>query len=103
MRVGQELQAGDLIGEIGASGRATGPHLDWRMNWRNRRIDPQLLAPVDAAGTCALIGRWGGRRRGWRLAGRNPGQPRDRGRVPMRRDICSDPGLDSPKARQKSV
>ena len=45
VRVGQELQAGDLIGEIGASGRATGPHLDWRMNWRNRRIDPQLLAP----------------------------------------------------------
>ncbi|MCX2977178.1 M23 family metallopeptidase [Halieaceae bacterium IMCC11814] len=45
VRVGQELRAGDLIGEIGASGRATGPHLDWRMNWRNRRIDPQLLAP----------------------------------------------------------
>ena len=45
VRVGQELQAGDLIGEIGASGRATGPHLDWRMNWRNRRIDPQLLVP----------------------------------------------------------
>ena len=24
---------------------ATGPHLDWRMNWRDRRIDPELLAP----------------------------------------------------------
>jgi murein DD-endopeptidase MepM/ murein hydrolase activator NlpD len=43
--VGQEVKAGDLVGEIGASGRATGAHLDWRMNWRNHRIDPQLLAP----------------------------------------------------------
>ena len=43
--VGDELHAGDLIGAIGATGRATGPHLDWRMNWRDERIDPQLLAP----------------------------------------------------------
>ncbi len=43
--VGQELQAGDILGEVGATGRATGPHLDWRMSWRNRRIDPQLLVP----------------------------------------------------------
>ena len=45
VEVGQEVQAGDVIGEIGASGRATGAHLDWRMSWRNQRIDPQLLAP----------------------------------------------------------
>jgi hypothetical protein len=43
--VGQEVQAGDVIGEVGATGRATGAHLDWRMNWRNQRVDPQLLAP----------------------------------------------------------
>ncbi|GAB5453404.1 MAG: M23 family metallopeptidase [Halioglobus sp.] len=43
--VGQELQRGDLIGEIGSTGRATGPHLDWRMSWRDERIDPQLLVP----------------------------------------------------------
>jgi hypothetical protein len=43
--VGDELQAGDVIGEVGATGRATGPHLDWRMNWRDQRIDPELLAP----------------------------------------------------------
>ncbi len=43
--VGQEVKAGDVIGEVGATGRATGAHLDWRMNWRNQRVDPQLLAP----------------------------------------------------------
>ncbi len=45
VEVGQEVKAGDIIGEIGASGRATGAHLDWRMSWRSERIDPQLLAP----------------------------------------------------------
>ncbi len=43
--VGDELEPGDLIGAVGATGRATGPHLDWRMSWRDQRIDPQLLAP----------------------------------------------------------
>jgi murein DD-endopeptidase MepM/ murein hydrolase activator NlpD len=43
--VGQELKTGDLLGEVGATGRATGPHLDWRMSWRDQRIDPQLLVP----------------------------------------------------------
>ena len=39
------LKEGDPIGAIGATGRATGPHLDWRMSWFNQRIDPQLLVP----------------------------------------------------------
>lgn len=43
--VGEEVKAGDPIGAIGATGRATGPHLDWRMSWFNQRIDPQLLVP----------------------------------------------------------
>jgi len=42
------VKQGDLIGRIGATGRASGPHLDWRMNWLNRRVDPQpLLPPMD--------------------------------------------------------
>ena len=42
--VGQELQQGDKIGEIGATGRATGPHLDWRINiGTSLRLDPQLI------------------------------------------------------------
>lgn len=45
VEVGQEVPVGTVIGEVGATGRATGAHLDWRMNWRDRRIDPQLLAP----------------------------------------------------------
>ncbi len=45
VKEGQEIGAGDLLGEVGATGRATGPHLDWRMSWRNQRIDPQLLVP----------------------------------------------------------
>ena len=40
---GDVVEAGDLIGEIGATGRATGPHLDWRMNWLDRRVDPKVL------------------------------------------------------------
>ena len=43
---GQRVEQGDTIGAIGASGRASGPHLDWRMNWLNQRIDPQFLVPA---------------------------------------------------------
>jgi len=43
--VDQEVRQGEVIGAVGATGRATGPHLDWRMSWRNARIDPQLLVP----------------------------------------------------------
>lgn len=46
---GQLIKRGDVIAEVGQSGRATGPHLDWRINWFNQRLDPQLIAqPVDA-------------------------------------------------------
>ena len=45
VKVGDRLRTGDMLGEIGATGRATGPHLDWRMSWLNQRIDPQLLVP----------------------------------------------------------
>jgi murein DD-endopeptidase MepM/ murein hydrolase activator NlpD len=40
---GQEVKQGDVIGEVGQSGRATGPHLDWRVNWYNERVDPALV------------------------------------------------------------
>ena len=40
---GTIVRKGDLIARVGATGRASGPHLDWRMNWLDRRVDPQLL------------------------------------------------------------
>ena len=43
--VGDVVKQGDKIGEIGATGRATGPHLDWRINWFKERLDPALLVP----------------------------------------------------------
>lgn len=43
VKEGQELKLGDPIAQVGATGRATGPHLDWRMNWFDQRVDPQLL------------------------------------------------------------
>jgi len=45
VEVGERVEQGDPIAEVGATGRVTGPHLDWRMNLRNRRIDPELLVP----------------------------------------------------------
>jgi murein DD-endopeptidase MepM/ murein hydrolase activator NlpD len=44
-KVGDRVEQGELIAEVGATGRVTGAHLDWRMNLRDRRIDPQLLVP----------------------------------------------------------
>jgi murein DD-endopeptidase MepM/ murein hydrolase activator NlpD len=43
---GQRVERDQLIGEVGMKGRATGPHLCWRMKWRGRNCDPSLL--VDA-------------------------------------------------------
>lgn len=40
---GQQVEKGDKIGTIGAKGRASGPHVDWRVNWGRVRLDPLLL------------------------------------------------------------
>lgn len=40
---GDEVDAGQKIATVGSSGRSTGAHLDWRVNWFDRRLDPQLL------------------------------------------------------------
>ena len=45
---GQMLNRGQKIGEVGSEGRATGPHLCWRMKWRNRNLDPTLLVGAKA-------------------------------------------------------
>lgn len=45
VREGEFVRQGTVIAQVGATGRVTGPHLDWRMNWFDERIDPTLLAP----------------------------------------------------------
>jgi murein DD-endopeptidase MepM/ murein hydrolase activator NlpD len=41
---GQHVRQGDPIGTVGMTGRATGPHLHWAMQWQGARIDPQPVA-----------------------------------------------------------
>ena len=43
VKVGERIEQGQVIGAVGATGRATGPHLHWGMNWFDVRIDPLLL------------------------------------------------------------
>lgn len=44
VREGDHVAQGQRIGAIGATGRATGPHLHWSVKWNAARIDPMLLA-----------------------------------------------------------
>ena len=41
---GDEVAQGDALGTVGATGRAAGPHLDWRLNWFDARLDPARAA-----------------------------------------------------------
>lgn len=42
---GQKVRQGEQIATVGSTGRSTGPHLDWRINWFTERLDPALLVP----------------------------------------------------------
>lgn len=42
---GQVVKQGDVLGRIGATGRASGPHLHWSIKWRDARLDPLLFLP----------------------------------------------------------
>jgi len=43
VKTGDMVKQGDVIGAVGGTGRATGPHLHWGMYWRGAYLDPQLL------------------------------------------------------------
>ena len=41
--VGQKIKQGQIVGTLGQSGRATGPHLDIRLNWFDVKLDPASI------------------------------------------------------------
>lgn len=45
VRQGERVRQGQHIGDIGSSGRATGPHLHWSIKWHEARLDPLLFLP----------------------------------------------------------
>lgn len=49
VREGEDVAGGQVIGRVGATGRATGPHLCWRANWFDVRLDPSLLVGGEPA------------------------------------------------------
>ena len=45
VKVGDQINQGDIIGTVGSTGRSTGPHLDFRINWFQTRLDPMSVLP----------------------------------------------------------
>ena len=43
VKVGQKIKQGEIVGTLGRSGRATGPHLDIRLNWFDVKLDPASI------------------------------------------------------------
>lgn len=55
VKVGDRVTQGQVFGAVGATGRATGPHLHWGMNWFDVRVDPLLV--LEASGAVAQTPR----------------------------------------------
>ena len=45
VKEGEQVSQGQAIAKVGATGRVTGPHLDWRINWFEQRLDPAFFVP----------------------------------------------------------
>jgi murein DD-endopeptidase MepM/ murein hydrolase activator NlpD len=43
VKVGERVEQGQVFGQVGMTGRATGPHMHWGLNWFDTRVDPRLL------------------------------------------------------------
>lgn len=48
VKKGDMVKQGDVVASVGNSGRTTGPHLDWRINWFDVKIDPALVLKIEA-------------------------------------------------------
>jgi murein DD-endopeptidase MepM/ murein hydrolase activator NlpD len=48
VKASQSVRRGEVIGAVGMKGRATGPHLCWRLKWRDRNLDPSLMIGMTA-------------------------------------------------------
>jgi len=46
VKEGDVVRQGQLLGTVGATGRATGPHLHWSLEWQRARLDPLLFLPA---------------------------------------------------------
>ncbi len=46
VKAGDNVKQGQIVASVGKSGRATGPHLDWRINWFSTKIDPALVLQI---------------------------------------------------------
>ena len=44
---GQSVDSGEILGEVGMTGRVTGPHLHWGVSLNDARIDPLLFLPAE--------------------------------------------------------
>jgi murein DD-endopeptidase MepM/ murein hydrolase activator NlpD len=54
VKPGDRIEAGQVIGAVGATGRATGPHMHWSLKWMGTLVDPALVAgEMPAAGGAA--------------------------------------------------
>lgn len=48
VKTGDTVKQGQVVAAVGSTGRSTGPHLDWRINWHGVRLDPQLALKLTA-------------------------------------------------------
>lgn len=55
VRVGQHVRQGQKVGEVGATGRATGPHLDYRMKKNGELINPMAFLPQQPRGVATTV------------------------------------------------
>ncbi|MGH8033309.1 MAG: M23 family metallopeptidase [Luteimonas sp.] len=54
VKLGDRIAQGQVIAAVGATGRATGPHLHWGMNWFDVRVDPRLVLERTGNGDSGL-------------------------------------------------